>query len=151
MNQATIAPVRLSVTVRASQERAFEVFTERIGDWWPTATHSIEEDQVATVVMEPREGGRFYELHKNGSEAGWGTIRRWDPPHRVVFSWNPSYEVRPETEVEVTFTAVSETETTVVLEHRDWELLGERGPAMREGYVQGWPLVLDPFARSFSE
>jgi uncharacterized protein YndB with AHSA1/START domain len=150
MKQATIAPVRLSVTVRAPQDRAFKVFTERIGDWWPTATHSIEEDGVVAVVLECRDEGRIYERHKDGGEAAWGTIREWGPPHRVVFSWNPSYEDRPETEVEVRFIAVSESETRVELEHRDWDLLGARGQAMRDGYERGWPVCLEPFVELVS-
>jgi uncharacterized protein YndB with AHSA1/START domain len=140
-----VAPVRLSVMVRASRPRAFQVFSERIGDWWPSATHSISGGAVATIVMECREGGRILERHKDGGEAPWGVIRKWDPPERLVFSWNPSYEARPETEVEVSFIAVSETETRVELEHRDWGALGEPGRAMRDHYEQGWPVVMDNF------
>jgi uncharacterized protein YndB with AHSA1/START domain len=145
-----VAPVRLSVMVRASQSRAFQVFSERIGDWWPSATHSIAREEVATVVMECREGGRILERHKDGGEAPWGVIRTWDPPERLVFSWNPSYEARQETEVEVSFIAVSEAETRVELEHRDWGVLGESGHAMRDQYEQGWPAVMNNFVESAS-
>jgi uncharacterized protein YndB with AHSA1/START domain len=146
MELPTVAPVRLSVTVRAPQQHAFEVFTERIGDWWPSSTHSIEGEDVTTVVMECRQGGYIFERHKDGSEANWGVVEVWEPPERLAFSWNPSYEQRPETRVEVTFTEVSESETRVDLEHRGWEALGERGVEMRASYDEGWRRVLDRYA-----
>jgi uncharacterized protein YndB with AHSA1/START domain len=151
MSKTTIAPVRVSVTVRAPQRRAFEVFSARIADWWPSATHSIEGEDVTTVVMDGREGGRIVERHNDGSEANWGVIRVWEPPARLVFSWNPSYEQRPETEVEVRFLAISESHTRVELEHRGWEALGERALDLHEGYSQGWRDVLDRYARRASD
>jgi uncharacterized protein YndB with AHSA1/START domain len=151
MDLSTVAPVRLSVTVRASQSRAFKVFTERIGDWWPSSTHSIENDDVIAVEMHCRERGEIIERHKDGSEARWGVIETWEPSERLVFSWNPSYEQRPETCVEVTFTAVSDTETRVDLEHRGWEALSERGVEMRATYNKGWRTILDQFAGKVSE
>jgi uncharacterized protein YndB with AHSA1/START domain len=145
----SVAPVRSSVTVRASRERAFRVFTERIGEWWPIAEHSIASDAM-TAAMECRAGGRIVERHPDGREANWGTILVWEPPERLVFSWNPSYEQRPETEVEVNFTEVGDGRTRVDLEHRGWERLGGTGPESRRGYDEGWPRVLERFARSAS-
>ena len=139
--QASTEPVRVSICVNATAERAFTVFTEGMGTWWPIATHSIESAETTTAEMEPRLGGRIVERHRDGSEANWGVISVWDPPHRVVFSWNPSYEDRPETEVEVTFTEDPDG-TRVVLEHRGWELLGPDGAEMRAGYAVGWGHIL---------
>lgn len=103
----SVEPVLSSVTVRASrEERAFRVFTERIGEWWPIAEHSIDADAM-TAVMECRAGGRIVERHVDGREANWGIILVWEPPERLVFSWNPSDQQRPETEVEVMFTQVA--------------------------------------------
>ena len=145
MEQVTVAPVRTSVTVEASREHAFHVFTERMADWWPTSTHSIEPDKVVVASMECRPGGRIVERHADGREASWGVIRVWEPPGRLVFSWNPSYEERPETEVEVTFTELPEGGTRVDLEHRGWEALGGRGAPLRDAYEEGWPVVLAPY------
>ncbi len=150
MDQVTIAPVRTSVTVRAPRDHAFRVFTERMGDWWPVATHSIEPDRITTAAMECALRGRVLERHADGTEANWGVVRVWEPPARVVFSWNPSYEQRPETEVEVTFTELATGETRVDLAHRGWEALGERATSLRKGYEEGWPIVLGPYAGAAS-
>lgn len=142
MEQKTaIAPVRVSICVNATATRAFQVFTEEIGTWWPMATHSIEPDQVMTAEMDPRLGGKIIERHRDGTEANWGMITAWEPPRRLVFVWNPSYEDRPETEVEVTFSEDPQG-TRVVLEHRGWDKLGPAGAAMREGYAEGWSHIL---------
>jgi uncharacterized protein YndB with AHSA1/START domain len=146
VDQTATAPVRLSVTVRAGQARAFEVFTVRMGEWWPRSSHSIEGEDVESVHLECRLGGRLVEIHKDGSTASWGTVEVWDPPERVVFSWNPSYEDRPATEVEVVFVALSDDETIVEIEHRHWERHGDRGPALRRGYVEGWLPILELYA-----
>jgi len=85
MSNATIAPVRRSVFVRATPERAFEVFTEQVASWWP-ASHSLLEHQVA-VVVEPAEGGRWYERGPAGEECDWGRVLAYEPPRRLVLSW----------------------------------------------------------------
>lgn len=136
-----IEPVRVSLSVGGTVERAFRVFTEQMSTWWPLATHSIEPDQAMTAEMEPRLGGRIVERHRDGTEANWGVITAWDPPHRLVFSWNPSYEDRPETEVEVTFSEEA-AGTLVALEHRGWERLGPAAAEMRGGYAEGWSHIM---------
>lgn len=139
--KTTTQPVRVSICVKGTTKRAFQVFTEEMGTWWPNASYSIEPDQVITAQMDPRLGGRIVERHRDGTEANWGVITVWEPPHRLVFSWNPSYEDRPETEVEVSFSEDAEG-TRVVLEHRGWEKLGPAGAEMREGYAEGWGNIL---------
>jgi len=142
MEQNTaIEPVRVSICVNGTPERAFQVFTEEMAEWWPLATHSVEPDQVMTAEMDARLGGRIVERHHDGTEANWGVITAWEPPHRLVFSWNPSYEDRPETEVEVTFSEDPEG-TRVLLEHRGWERFGPAGTEMRAGYAEGWSHIL---------
>jgi len=83
----TIAPVRKSIRVKASQAHAFEVFTSGLARWWPS-THSIGTAPLKTVVMETRLGGRWYQLGDDGSEATVGKIMVWEPPHRFVVSWD---------------------------------------------------------------
>ena len=86
MTQATVAPVRGSVTVQAPIDRAFKVFTDQLATWWPAEYH-IGEADYQTAVLEPRQGGRWYEKGTDGSECDWGQVLAWDPPRRVVLSW----------------------------------------------------------------
>ena len=135
--------VRKSVSVSAPIERAFEVFTERIGTWWPFESHSIGEERTRDAVLEGREGGTLYEVMDGGETAPWATVLAWEPPRRVLLSWHVNPEV-PATELEVRF-AEDGDGTRVVLEHRGWERLGERGDASRGNYEQGWDHVLAHF------
>jgi len=146
---ATNLPIRRSVTVKASPERAFDVFTRQMQTWWPLETHSIragrDDRPPEELHLELREGGRFYE--KTGEEEHrWGSVLVCDPPHRIVFEWqvNPA---RPATEVEVTFEPV-EGGTRVELTHRGWEAMGEQAMEVRSSYdsAQGWTAVLGRYA-----
>ncbi len=144
---ATNGPVRLSIEVAAPVELAFRVFTDKLGTWWPLLSHSIaaDEESVTRAVeahIEGQPGGRIYEVCEDGSEADWGRVLVWDPPHRLVMSWKPSRSDRPPTELEVRF-AASGAGTVVSLEHRGWERLGDLGPRARRGYETGWPGVLE--------
>jgi uncharacterized protein YndB with AHSA1/START domain len=138
--------VRRSVTVSRTTEDAFRLFTEGIATWWPLESHSIGKDGVdpETVVLEGRTGGRMYERMADGDEAHWGTILAWEPPHRVVISWELRPE-RPATEVEVRFSPEGDG-TRVELEHRGWERLGEQADEARSSYVTGWEYVLGRYA-----
>ncbi|HEY2938122.1 MAG TPA: hypothetical protein VGJ25_16080, partial [Gaiellaceae bacterium] len=97
--QATTAPLLRMVTVAVPVERAFEVFTRRVGDWWPLRTHGCFEEETAGVSFE---SGRLVERSKTGEEAVWGEVLAWEPPGRIAFTWHPGYaEGDPMTEVEV--------------------------------------------------
>jgi len=86
MEQATTGlAVRKTVTVDASPEWAFEVFTQRLADWWPLDTHHIAEKDAVDARFEPFQGGRFCEIAADGSETQWGTVSVWDPPNRFVY------------------------------------------------------------------
>jgi uncharacterized protein YndB with AHSA1/START domain len=141
---ATIAPVRKSLLVNCSQERAFEVFTDEVASWWPARTHSIHHDKVTEVVLEPREGGEMYELAEGGKREHWGRVIAWEPPGRLVLAWKVNPATAAPTEIEVTFTPEDEG-TRVVLEHRNWEQAGEGAAQMRDNYEGGWDIVLAPF------
>ena len=148
--QISPAPVRKSVHVDAQPERAFEVFTTGIGRWWPK-THKIGPADLDRPVIEPREGGRWFELHVDGSECEIGKVAVWEPPSRLVLIWQltPEFQYDPDliTEVEVRFTPDGDG-TRVDLEHRDLERMGEKADAMREtvGGPRGWPGLLALFA-----
>jgi uncharacterized protein YndB with AHSA1/START domain len=154
MNQPTTdTAVRVSVDVDASQEHAFDVFTRQFNSWWP-ASHHIGEQDFAEVVIEPRAGGRWYERAADGTECDWGSVLEWDPPNRIVLAWQltPEFAYDPDTalatEVEVRFTAISPTATHVALEHRGFEVHGDRGESMRASVAApgGWGGLLQLFA-----
>lgn len=144
--QATeTGPVLKTVTVSRPVEEAFRVFTAELGTWWPLRQYSVDPDRAEDAVLEPGVGGRLYERGPDG-RAEWGEVLAWDPPARVVFSWHPGRGPEEATEVEVRFTA-SEGGTLVELEHRGWEILGERAAGVRSSYEQGWRGVLDLYAK----
>ena len=151
MIEESVAPVRVSVTVRRPQAEVFRTFTHAMGSWWPLATHSIAADtfegkvSVLKLVFEGRVGGRIYERMSDGREGDWGMVLVWDPPARVIFSWKPTLKPDAPTEVEVRFVPEG-SETRVELEHRGWERLGDAGRELRRGYETGWPGVLARFA-----
>ena len=105
MSQPTSETViRKAVIVSRPVEEAFRVFTEELAEWWPYATHSVEGENVDTVVFECSRGGRFYERAKDGTVHIWGTILTWDPPSRIAYSWHPGRSEETAQEVAITFT-----------------------------------------------
>jgi uncharacterized protein YndB with AHSA1/START domain len=146
------APVRRSIFVKAPQAHAFEVFTSGIGDWWPK-THAIGEAELDKPVIEPRAGGRWYQLGVDGSECDIGHVLAWDPPSRLLLAWqlDPDWKFVPDlvTEVEVTFTPEADG-TRVDLEHRNLERMGERVDEIVEkvGSPGGWAAVLQLYSEA---
>lgn len=144
------APVRKSIYVAASPEHAFDTFANGIGRWWPK-THKIGPADLDRPVIEPKAGGRWYELDVDGSECEIGKVSVWEPPARLVLIWQltPEFTYDPDliTEVEVQFTREGDG-TRVDLEHRDLERMGEKADAMRESVSGpgGWPALLQLFA-----
>jgi uncharacterized protein YndB with AHSA1/START domain len=80
-------PIKKSVLVAASPERAFQVFTEDMSTWWPLRSHHIGKVDAERVIIEPFVGGRWFERGVDGSECDWGKVRTWDSPRRLVLSW----------------------------------------------------------------
>jgi uncharacterized protein YndB with AHSA1/START domain len=140
------APIHKTVEVACSVDHAFAVFTERIMDWWPVESHSLQGKDVEAVVVEPRAGGEMYERTADGRREHWAKVLAWEPPHRLVLAWHVNAEDIAETEIEVRFVAEGDQRTRVELEHRNWELLGEvRGAEARAGYHEGWDFVLSRY------
>ena len=145
----TIAPVRKSVRVAVSQAHAFEVFTAGLDRWWPHRA-SIGSSPMKIVAIEPRLGGRWYEIGEDGARTDFGKILVWDPPRRFVVSWDINSQWKPDaavsSEVEVRFTSDGPDATLVELEHRKFEAMGaEGGVSMRKGVDSGWVGMLDRF------
>jgi uncharacterized protein YndB with AHSA1/START domain len=155
MTETTVA-VRRSVTVHASPERAFEVFTDGFSSWWPLETHHIGAGVAAEGILEPHAGGRWYERDHEGNECDWGSVLAFERPHRILLAWNltPEFKYDPDpakaTEVEVTFTP-TEGGTLVELEHRGFEKHGESGSSMRDAVSApgGWADLLELYAKAF--
>jgi uncharacterized protein YndB with AHSA1/START domain len=158
MTQAAAAVVRRQIVVNAPIERAFAVFTERFGDFKPPE-HNLLQVPIAETVFEPKVGGHIYDKGTDGSECRWARILAFDPPTRVVFSWDisPQWTIESEpdntSEVEVTFIAETPDRTRLELEHRHIDRHGPDWQAVSDGIAhdQGWPLYLQRYAALLSE
>jgi uncharacterized protein YndB with AHSA1/START domain len=150
---ATSTSVRSSIVVDAPVERAFTAFTRDIATWWPPEHHLLE-GELAEMVFEPRVGGNIYDRAVDGTECRWSRVLAYEPPHRVVFSWDIDLQWKLESdpsrtsEVEVTFVAEGPDRTRVELEHRGLERHGDGWEAMRSavGSPDGWDLGMRAFA-----
>src|SRR5258706_1497636 len=149
----TVASVRKSVHVKADATRAFEVFTAGMSRWWP-ATHSILKVAPKEHVLEPRVGGRWYQVGVDGSVCENGKVLVFEPPHRLVLAWqiNAQWQFDPDllTEVEVRFIEESGGSTRVEVEHRHLDSMGEEAEAVR-GSVDapgGWGAILESFKQA---
>ncbi len=155
MSQYLYAPVVRTITVAAPQERAFKVFTEQFGSWWPRE-YSIGEAEMADFVLEPKVGGRWYEVGVDGTECDTGRVTAYEPPDRVVFAWqlDGTWQFDPDishaSEVEVRFIAEGPHSTRVELEHRGFENHGDGAQGVHGGVdnPQGWSYCLDRFAQA---
>ena len=151
--QAEGTSVRHEIVVEAPIERAFEVFTNDFGGFKPREHNMLSVD-IAETVFEPREGGHIFDRGVDGSECRWARVLTYDPPNRVVFSWDisPYWQIEsdPEktSEVEVRFTAESPERTRVELEHRNLDRHGDGWEGVRAGVDsdEGWPLYLQRYA-----
>lgn len=157
---AAEAVVHKSVRVRAPIGRAFSVFVEQMETWWP-ATHHIGGTPFETIFVEPRVGGRWYERNAEGAECLWGTVLKWDPPHRVTFSWHlgpkhdqPDWVFDPDmakaSEVEIRFTAEGPAATLVELTHSKLERHGEGYEQLRAIFdgPGAWAGILEIYAKT---
>ena len=155
--QATDTSVRASIVVDAPIERAFAVFTEDFGRFKPPE-HNLLGVEIAETVFEPRAGGHLYDRGVDGSECRWARVLAYEPPTRVVFSWDlsPHWQIEAESEktseVEVRFVAEGQERTRVELEHRNLERHGDGWEGVREGVAgrDGWPLYLRRYADLFT-
>ncbi|MGZ4434628.1 MAG: SRPBCC family protein [Trebonia sp.] len=158
MTQTAAAVVHKQIVVQAPVDKAFAVFTERLGDFKPPE-HNLLTVPIAETVFEPRVGGHIYDRGTDGSECRWARVLAFDPPRRVVFSWDigPTWRLETEPEnasaVEVRFIAETPDRTRVELEHRNIDRHGPGWEAVAKGvgHDQGWPLYLERYAALFSQ
>ncbi len=154
----TDAVVRRQTVVDAPVERAFAVFTERFGDFKPKE-HNLLSSPIAETVFEAKVGGHIYDRAEDGSECAWARILVFEPPDRLVFSWDisPAWQLEQDldnaSEVEVRFVAETPQRTRVELEHRNLDRHGPGWESVRDGvgHDEGWPLYLNRYADLFTE
>ncbi|HTV69868.1 MAG TPA: SRPBCC family protein [Rhizobiaceae bacterium] len=154
--QAADTIVRHSIVVDAPVERAFEVFTGDFGKFKPR-DHNLLAVPIAETVFEPRVGGHIYDRGADGSECRWAKVLAYEPPNRLLLSWNITPQWRLETDTtktsewEVRFIAETTNRTHVEIEHRKLERHGAGWESVRDGVDadQGWPLYLQRYAGLF--
>jgi uncharacterized protein YndB with AHSA1/START domain len=157
-NQADQTSIRTEVVVEAPREHAFHVFSERFDQIKPRE-HNMLAVEIAESVFEPRAGGRVYDRGVDGSECQWGRVLAYEPPERIVFSWDisPRWQIesdlRRASEVELRFTAEAPQRTRVELEHRHLDRHGENWEGLREGVGgdEGWPLYLSRYVEQIDQ
>lgn len=151
-----VASVKQSVVVEAPIERAFKVFTEEFGSFKPPE-HNLLAVPIVETVFEPRIGGHIYDRGTDGSECRWARVLAYEPPDRLLLSWDisPRWQIETDpartSEWEVRFIAETTNRTRVELEHRNLERHGQGWESERDGVAgdQGWPLYLKRFADLF--
>lgn len=157
MSHETSTVVRKEVVVETSLEKAFATFTERFGDFKPSE-HNLLGAPITETAFEPRVGGHIYDRAEDGSECRWARVLAFEPPHRVVFSWDisPHWQLESDpanaSEVEVRFVAETPERTRVELEHRHLDRHGPSWPSVRDGVdgPAGWPLYLARYSALLS-
>jgi len=149
--------VRKVVSVQAPPAVAWKVFTEKMGTWWPLAVYKIGKAKAVDAIIEPRVGGRWYERGDDGSTREWGSVLSWEPPSRLILSWDIGadwqYDPNLKTEIEVRFIAEGNGSTRVELEHRKLDRYGARRDEMRRIFeTEGdWGRLLAMFAARAAE
>jgi uncharacterized protein YndB with AHSA1/START domain len=144
--------VKRTLHLEVPVEKAFQVFTEKMGSWWP-ATHHVGGTPFKEIVMEKRVGGRWYEVNIEGVEGDWGHVLAWEPPKRVVLSWHlqPDWSFNPDlarsSEVALDFISQGPAATRVEFMHSHIERHGEGHDKMREAVDSpgGWTTVLEAY------
>ncbi|HEX4151458.1 MAG TPA: SRPBCC family protein [Steroidobacteraceae bacterium] len=144
--------VRKTLLLNCSQERAFRVFTERMGRWWP-ATHHVGDVPFKEILIEPRAGGRWYEINAKGAEGLWGHVLGWEPPRRLILSWHLdakwqfNADLARASEIDVRFESLAPDQTRIDWLHRAIERHGEGYEGLRNLLDQGWVGILAEYAK----
>jgi len=139
-----IEPIVKELLISVDAKRAFEVFTQDIGRWWPLASHSISASAGKTargVSMTPGVGGSIVEIMHAGTKATWGVITQWEAGVSLAFTWHLRRPEAEQTHVRVEFSQQG-TGTKVRLVHSGWEAQGDDGASNRDQYNSGWDYVL---------
>ncbi len=151
----TVEAIRREVVVNVGQDRAFALFTRDMTAWWPPA-HHIGSAPIEQIIIEPRTGGRWYTRHQDGTETDTGRVVTWEPPGRVVVTWQigADWTFNPDlvTTVDIRFEPLGDDRTRVVLEHRDLEAYGADAATMHRTFEDpgAWTTTLNAYAAAAS-
>ncbi|HTY93658.1 MAG TPA: SRPBCC family protein [Steroidobacteraceae bacterium] len=145
----SIAPVRCSIDVKAAPGRAFELFAQNMGAWWPRG-RTPGKNPHTELIIEPKPDGRWYERDAGGTETPWGKVLAWEPPGRLLLGWQLDhrfqFDPRILMEVEILFAPLAGSGTRVSLEHRNIEQLGADAESFAGKVGSGWPERMGNFA-----
>ncbi|MBT3989307.1 MAG: hypothetical protein HON14_18865 [Rhodospirillaceae bacterium] len=146
-----VAPIEKKVRVKSTSEAAFKAFTEEIASWWPLDRHSLDSENVDSLVFEAELGGAIYQTMKDGTTIPWAKVQKFTPPDGFVLDWHIGVEPENASRVEVTFSDAGDGMTEVTLLHSDFENSSPEDPEAYKGhYANGWVTVFeDCFAGHF--
>lgn len=145
-----IDPVAKTLELGVTPDRAFDLFVNGMGRWWPLRTHSVSTDDASDVRVDGRVGGSLREVTGDGVEHEWGIITIYEPGARIQFTWHPGLPEEASTNVDVRFDAIG-SGTRVTLVHSGWEARGGDAQTVRDSYESGWDLVLAPYTETLAE
>jgi uncharacterized protein YndB with AHSA1/START domain len=128
-----------TVRLHCTPERAFALFTEHAGEWWP-ADRRHSEDATSTIRIE--RSGRFFERASDGTEVDLGLVRVFEPGARLVLDWYPGTSRANPTRVDVIFTPAAEGGTHVTVTHDAGAATLETFSQNVAAYERSWDLVL---------
>jgi uncharacterized protein YndB with AHSA1/START domain len=156
MQEVATSVVRKTLLLECSQEHAFRVFAQRMGQWWP-ADHHIGAAPFRDIIVEPCTGGQWYEIDTDERRGAWGSVLAWEPPHRLVLSWhlNTKFQFDPDmaraSELHLLFVSLADRQTRVEFEHRGIERHGEGYQELRDRLDRGWVGILELFVKMARE
>jgi uncharacterized protein YndB with AHSA1/START domain len=153
-----VEPIRRTITLSSAPADAFRVFTEGMADWWPRA-YTWSVDDLERIVVEPWQGGRWYEVRRGGREEVWGTVLEWDAPARVTFSWQIRADRTPEpdlsraSQVDIRFFEEGPGETRFELTHDGFARHGGAAAQYRAGMdaPEGWTAILASYTEAVAQ
>ncbi len=145
-------PIIKTIEVQCSQEKAFGVFVNEMGSWWPLDKRSMSMQSggkpAKSLRIEPRQGGKIVEIGHDDTEHLWGTIKSYDPHDSLSMDFHMGLPAENASLVEVRFTALEGERTRVELTQSNWEAFGDMAEMMRGGYGSGWVIIFEQAYKS---
>ena len=145
-------PLISTIEVPCNQEKAFGVFVDEMGSWWPLDQRSMSLMHTGmpakSLRVEARQGGKIVEIGSDDTEHLWGTINLYDPHDFVSMDFHMGLPPENASLVEVRFTTLGEDQTRVELTQSNWEAFGDIAEMMRDGYGSGWVIIFEEAFKS---
>lgn len=139
-------PIVKTIEVPCNQQHAFDTFVDKVSSWWPLDKNSVSAmngEAAKHVVIEPKSGGKVYEIGHDDARHEWGSVTEYNPHSTLTLDWHIGLPAENASEVSVRFTALTDNLTRVELTHSRWEAFGDKADAMRDGYSKGWVGVFE--------